>query len=147
MYQQGAVDIIQTNDDGDIDVQNGYFKMSGGILSAVYISLFGGNIDDAGGSDTGAEWWGNKSENVAARKYRSRTQYALRNTKQSTGNLSRIVDAAKLDLAWFITERVASAVSVSASIPTLNKIKFVVTITANGVETTFTFTENWKAEL
>lgn len=145
--QQGAVDIFQTLDGGEIAVEGGYIRMDGGITSAVYLSLFGGNLADPGASDASREWWGNKSEQEPARKYRSRTQYALLNTKQSSANIGRVVDAAKLDLAWMVSEKVASSVTVSASIPGLNRIKFNVTVEADGTETEITITANWKAEL
>ena len=50
--QQGDVKLIQTNDDGDINIINGVTEMSGGLETTVYLALFGGNEDDNGIGDT-----------------------------------------------------------------------------------------------
>lgn len=143
--QQGDVLLCQTNDDGEINVDNGIVEMSGGLETAAYLSLFGGNEDDDGRADNPATWWANLDEVDPARQYRSETQNLLQALPATTGNLRRIEDAAVRDLAWFTQANVASSVAVAASIPGLNKIKLTINIEAVGEESSFDFVENWKA--
>jgi phage gp46-like protein len=144
--QQGDVLLFQTDDEGDINVVDGLVEMSGGLETAAYLSLFGGNEDDTGidGNDNPLTYWGNLDETDPAFQYRSETQNLLQGIPATTGNLQRIEDAAKRDLAWFIEKKVASTVDVVASIPGLNRIKIVVNIDARGEESSFEFVQNWK---
>ncbi len=143
--QQGDVLLFQTDDDGEINVENGIVEMSGGLETAAYLSLFGGNEDDDGRDSNPNTWWGNLDEVDPVRQYRSETQNLLQSIPAIPGNLRRIEDAATRDLAWFIEKKVASTVSVEASIPGVNRVKITVKIEANGVESSFDFVENWKA--
>lgn len=143
--QQGDVLLFQTDDDGDITVENGLVEMSGGLETAAYLSLFGGNEDDDGRGANSLTWWGNLDEVDPVRQYRSETQNLLQALPATTGNLRRIEDAAGRDVAWFVEQRVASSVIVRATIPALNRIQITIDIEANGEEFSFVFTENWKA--
>jgi phage gp46-like protein len=78
---------------------------------------------------------------------RSETQHLLRSIPLSSNNLLRLKDAAQRDLLWFTTNGIASSVSVVVTVPTLNTVKFAIAIEANGEETSFEFTQNWKATL
>ena len=135
--QQGDVKLFQTVDDGDITVTNGLIEMSGGLETAAYLSLFGGDED-------GSNWWGNIDELDIAAQYHSETQELLRSIPSTSGNLIRIKDAVERDLAWFTDEKIASSISVVISIPALNRVKINVTIEAQGDESEFEFVENWK---
>lgn len=141
--QQGDVLLFQTNDDGDIDVTAGIVEMSGGLQTTAYLSLFGGNEDDAGGSDTSLTWWANLDEPQPEREYRSETQNILQALVALPGNLRRVEDAASRDLAWLVEQKVATSVSVAASMPGLNQIKLVINIDG---DLTVEFIENWKAK-
>ena len=143
--QQGDVLLCQTNDEGEINVVDGIVEMSGGLETAAYLSLFGGNEDDDGRDNSSSTWWANLDEVDPARQYRSETQNLLQALPATTGNLRRVEDAASRDLAWFTQNNVASSVSVSASIPGLNKLKLTINIEAVGEESSFEFVENWKA--
>ena len=143
--QQGDVKLFQTNDDGEITVTGGIVEMSGGLETMAYLCLFGGNEDDDGRDDNPFNWWGNLDENETANQYRSETQNLLQALPATTGNLRRIEDAANRDLAVFTEEKIASLVTVAVSIPGINRIKIIVDIEANGEESSFEFTENWKA--
>lgn len=143
--QQGDVSLFQTNDDGNITVDGGIVTMGGGLETSAYLSLFGGNEDDDGSQDNSFAWWANLDEVDPAREYRSETQNLLQALPATSGNLLRIEDAANRDLAWFITEKVASSVNVAAGIPGINKIKLTIDIEAQGEESRFEFVENWKA--
>lgn len=137
--QQGDVRLVQTNDDGDIDVVNGIVAMDGGLETSVYLAMFGGNEDDSTSS-----WWGNSGE-LEVNKYHSVTQELLQSLPATSCNLLRIEDAVNTDLAYLTSEKIASLVEVTITIPELNRINIKVVINADGIESEFNFTENWKA--
>lgn len=147
--QQGDVRIFQskTHDGGDINVVGGLVEMNGGLESAAYLSLFGGNEDDTGLVGASFTWWGNLIEDKPERQYRSKTQYLLQALPLTTHNLTRLEDAALSDLDWFLSGNIASSVEVEARLVGLNRISFLVSIRAEGLENTFEFTENWKLDL
>ena len=66
--QQGDVILYQSLNDGEIEIVDGIVTMDGGLQTAVYLSLFGGNIDDAAGFDKRLSWWGNCEEPDEAKK-------------------------------------------------------------------------------
>ena len=143
--QEGDVLLCQTNDDGEINIEFGIAQMTQGFETALYVSLFGGNIEDDGRPENLLTFWGNLVEVGPVNKYISRTQNLIEGLPITSGNLRRVEDAAKLDLAWLLEENIASSIEVVASIPGLNKIKISVTIEAIGEEQTFEFTENWES--
>lgn len=132
MQQQGDVKLFQTGDNGEIEVERGVVTMSGGLETAAYLSLFGG-----------ADWWANLSESQPARKYNSETEALLESIPTVSVNLRRVEQAATRDLQWFITEGVATSVTVNASIPALNKVKLEIQIDQEQIS----FIENWTANL
>mgnify|MGYP003668998803 CR=1 FL=1 len=140
--QQGDILLFQTNDDGDIDVTGGIVEMSGGLQTTAYLSLFGGNEDDAGGSDAALTWWANLDETQPSRTYRSETQNVLQALTATPGNLRRVEDAAARDLSWMVEQKVATKIAIVASMPGLNKIKLAIDIDG---DITVEFVENWKA--
>jgi phage gp46-like protein len=140
---QGDVLLFQRNDGGEIEVINGAVTLSGGLETAAYLCLFGGNEDDDGRIDNPLQYWGNYLENEEPKKYRSETQHLLRSIAAIPFNLRRIEEAAVRDLEPLIDAGAASEVSVAASIPGVNEVKIVVDIVANGLPETFTFYENW----
>jgi phage gp46-like protein len=138
------VRLYQTNDGGEIDVVAGQLVMADGLETAAYLSLFGGNQEDSGiEGDDGKQWWGNHSEPELAGQYRSETQNILASLPATSGNLRRIEDAASRDLQWF-TEDVADSVTVECSMPALNTVHILVTISIDGRVSEFAFTEPWK---
>ena len=143
--QQGDVQLFNAPDGGDIQVSGGIVSMDGGLETAAYLSLFGGNKNDDGSQDNSRTWWGNLSETGTVKQYRSETQNLLDRIPLISGNLIKVQLAAERDLAWFIDTKVASSVIVSATIPALNTIRIVVGIEAFGEQSQFTFTENWNS--
>lgn len=133
--------IGQSDDGGEINIAGGIVELTDDLRSAVYLSLFGGNEDDDG-LDRSAQWWGNLSETVLARRYRSRTENLLRALPPSSSNLLLLEDAVRADLAWLRDVGAATEVDAVASIPALNKLSLVVII--NG-DLTVTYLENWAA--
>lgn len=126
----------QTINNGDINLDAGVVEMSPGIETAAYLSMFGGS-----------EWWGNVEETQPERQYTARTQALIESLPPSSRNLLRIEEAAKADLAWFISDGVASSVDAVASMPVVSQLRLVVTIRAQGQEQDFEFTEKWKASV
>jgi len=118
----------QTPDGGDISVEAGLFLMSEGLETAAYLSLFGGNEQDPGDSDSTEEWWGNLSETEPARTYRSETQYLIRSLAAVPSNLRRIEQAAGRDLQWMLDAGVARSIAASASIPAVGRVALELTI-------------------
>lgn len=147
LQTDGDVLLYQTVDGGEINVTDGTVQMSGGLETAVYLSLFGGNEDDSGRPNDPRNWWGNADEPDPVRHYRSETQYLLKALPLVSSNLRRVEDAVKKDLSWMITEKAASSITVAATIPGLNKIQISVNVVAEGIETDFIFIENWKVEI
>lgn len=145
MSQQGDVLLFQTNDDGDVNIVNGVIDMTGGFETAAYMSLFGGNEDDDNRKDSSKAWWGNFNQVDPARREVSETQNLLRALPISSANLQRIEEAVNRDLQWFLDNNIASSIDVTVTLPALNTIGIEITIQANGEESTFKFTENWRA--
>lgn len=141
MKQEGDVLLYQTVDDGDINIRDGLIEMSGGLQTATYLSIFGGNQEDDGIGGNPLSWWGNLVESDPAKRYTSETQYLLAALPITSGNLLRIEDAVKRDLAWVIDTNVATSVNVSASILGLNTIKLNIDID----QERFEFVENWRS--
>jgi phage gp46-like protein len=143
MSQQGDVLLFQTTDGGDVIIENGMMEMTGSFETALYLSLYGGNEDDDGTPTN--NWWGNIDETEPSKEYHSNTQHIIDGLPASSANLRRLEDAMLVDLAWFEDEGIANEITSSARISTLHHVDLSATITAEGVETSFQFTDNWKA--
>lgn len=143
--QVSDVLLFHTADGGEIELINGQPTMSDGLATAAYLSLFGGNEQDSGlQGDDRKQWWGNLGETEQSRVYRSRTQRLLRAIPAIPANLRRVEDAANADLAWFMDE-VASAITVTASMPTLNRVVIAIAITVSSVVYELSFASKWSA--
>lgn len=144
--QQGDVYLFQTPDNGDIEVKDGIVTTVGGLATAVYLSILGGNEDDDGLQQNLLTWWGNVDETEQDRKYISETQNLLRGLPAVSRNLILVEEAVKRDLKWMLDNKVASNIDVFASIPEVGRISIDVDIIAEGNRETFNFTENWQAD-
>lgn len=119
--------LFQTVDDGEIEAVNGVITLSDLPGSAAFISLFGGNQD-------GSTWWGDAAMT-------SRTQQLLDELPPTSGNLLRLTDAMRRDLAWMTQAPYGWAVETAAFIPALNRV----TLTADINGTAYQFTQEWNA--
>lgn len=137
--------LFQTDDNGEIEIEGGLVTLTPGLDTSVYLSLFGGNWKDDGSQNNRQTWWGNLDESDPSKRYRSETQYLLGTIPAIPSNLRRIEDAAGRDLQWLLDESVASSVTVSASLIGLNRVKIEIVIRAEGDESQFNYTENWRA--
>lgn len=144
--QQGDVLLYEASDGGEINIAGGVAEMSGGLETAAYLSLFGGNEADDGTDGTAFGWWGNLGETLPERRYRSETQFAINTCLPVPANLIKLEDAAKRDLAWLVTVvtvDAATSVNVVASMPAVNRVTLRVDI---GADRVFEYTENWGAD-
>lgn len=141
--QQGDVLLYEKSDGGEINVTDGTVEMSGGLETAAYVSLFGGNEADDGSADSPYQWWGNLAETLPERQYRSETQHVINSCPPMPANLVKVEDAAKRDLAWFLTVGAATELEVSASMPGVNRVALRVNL---GADRVFEYTENWRAD-
>lgn len=125
--------LFQTNDGGDINIENGRVKTTAGLETAVYLSLFGGNDNDNGIGNNLKQWWGNINRPELDR-YRSQTQFILKSLPLISGNLARIQDAVNNDLSWLVETKIVLSVSVSLFIEAVNKLRIEIEIEVNSVE-------------
>lgn len=135
---QGDVLLFQTPDDGEMAIAGGEVEMGGGLRTAVYVSLFGGNEDDSGADKGPYSWWGNIDTELYIR---SETQYLLDTLHVTANNLKRIEAAVARDCAWLISSGVAQEVAARAIIPEYNAIK--ITLTVDGIA--YEYTHEWSA--
>lgn len=137
--------IYQTPNGGECDIRNGEPRLTEGLETAVFLSLFGGNeLDDGTDGTARLQWWGNLSESDSALRYRSETQALLRSLPIIPANLRRIEDAAGRDLAWLVGEY-AQSVSVSARMPALNTVAVQIAIEVDGRVQVFAFA--WRKQV
>lgn len=142
---KGDVLLISTDDGGEITIENGIVEMTGGFETAAFLSLFGGNPEDDGSPDNNQAWWGNLLDiDNPNRKMISRIQNILRGFPATPGNLNKITDAAKLDLAWFQTVGIADNIIITATIPAYQRVKLNIEIYKNKTEIAgLEFEQNW----
>lgn len=137
------VRLHHTRDGGEVEIVNGRATTDDGPATAVYLSLFGGNEEDAGTAATDrVQWWGNLTEDEPARHLRSETQHLLRALPATAANLRRVEDAASGDLAWMVDE-LGATVEVAARIPAVNHIEFSVDVELDGRTTKLRIEEPW----
>lgn len=117
--------LYQTPDDGEISIENGTVELQESPSSAAYISLFGGNVN-------GSAWWGDEGM-VSA------TQEFIDKYSPTSGNLRKLEDAVKSDLAWMRQEPYGWDVDASASMESVNRVNIVTTI--NG--TVYQYSQEW----
>ncbi len=130
-----------------MEIEDGLVTLTPGLDTSAYLSLFGGNWKDDGSQNNRQTWWGNLDEAEPSKRYRSETQYLLGTIPATSRTLPRVEDAATRDLHLLLDEAVASSLTVSASLIGLNRVKIEVIIRAEGDESQFNYTENWRASI
>lgn len=136
--------LYQGPNGGDLVFENGLVSMDESPFTAIYMSLFGGNLEDNGTTATESEqWWANFDEPDLTRHLRSRTQAILIGLPAISSNLIRVEEAAQQDLEW-LKQDLADDIHVTASIPARNTVKIVVEVKGrSGTAYNFTFDRNW----
>lgn len=108
---EGDIFLIETPDGGDIVLENGTIKPCKDFSTAVYLSLFGGNKDDAGAVKNRHTWWANTlKETPEDEKMVSRFQAVIAGLPLSVKNIRKAETAAALDLEWLKSEGAADEV-------------------------------------
>ena len=143
MINGGEVYLFNTADGGDINVVNGITETRAGLETAAYLSMFGGNAEDDASENKTKQFWGNLLETQPSKQYRSKTQYILSGLPATASNLLKLERAVNEDLKWMLETGVSSKIEVKASIPSLNRVEILVTITAKGAPSSFNFYLNW----
>lgn len=125
----GDVWIYDTLDGAEIEIRNGLVMADGGFRTAVYLSLFGGNSDDAGEVIDNKTWWGNCLEGISEdEKLVGRFQAFIKSAPLTSRNLPLAEEKARQDLQWLIDDGMADLVEVEISSPEKNKIQMDVKI-------------------
>lgn len=138
--------LTQGLDGGEITVTNGVVELDDSPFTAIYISLFGGNLDDSGDTDGDPlQYWGNYSETDPVRQLRSKTQYLLIGLPAIPANLIRIEEAVASDLEWLKSD-IADSIAISATLPARSTVRISVGILGrSGQEFHFEFRRPWSA--
>ena len=132
--------LFQTVEGGEVRCENGQMTLTGGLETAAYLSLFGGNVEDSGlAADVAKQWWANWSEPDRAAIYRSELQFLLATLPLIPANLQRFEEAATADLQW-LTQSAADSVAARAVMPGINTVRIDVAVVINGETTKFSIT-------
>jgi len=108
---QGDLLLIDTPDGGEVVIEDGLLKADPAFSTAVYLSLFGGNKEDAGKTKTNKTYWGNTLEGTAeAEKIVSRFQYIITAMPLCVKNIKAAEAAAIMDLQWIIDLGIADKI-------------------------------------
>lgn len=103
--------------------------MDSGIENAALLSLLGGNERDSGlQSDNTLQWWGNLTESNPNRVYRSELQNLIRDLPLTTGNMRRIDEAAKRDLAWLVDAGLVSGIGTRVTMPGIEHVRIEIAL-------------------
>lgn len=136
--------LFQGPDGGEIELKGGIVTLTESPFNPIYISLFGGNLDDSGATSSNSkQWWGNFGERDEARHIRSRTQHLLISLPAISSNLKVIEEAVQADLAWMVGP-IAKSFTVSASLPARRRCRIQVDgVDRDGSAFSFDVTQPW----
>jgi len=113
--QIGDTMVWQVNGRMEIECEGGYMTLTETVHSAVYLTLAGGNADDAvDEASAKKQWWGNEGE-PREEQYRSRFLHACASGQPLTSNsVVTLAQAATDDLeAAFVDTKLAKAVEIT----------------------------------
>ena len=123
----GDVLLFETPDGGDILLESGLVKPCKDFSTAVYLSLFGGNKDDAGTVENRCTWWANTlKETPESEKMISRFQAVIAGLPLSVKNIRKAETAAVFDLEWLKSDGVADEIIAAGK--TKGKNTFVLSV-------------------
>lgn len=130
--QDGDVLLFQTLNDGDISITDGIIKMTQGLETAVYLSLF-----------SPSDWFGNEAAETKDEELSSRTNDFIRSKPQSSKNYQLLVQAVEDDLKWLTQNNHADRVSASVSSDGLNRVMISIVIEQDSGSTNLTIPVEW----
>ena len=130
---EGDLLLYDSPDGGEIDVLDGLFMCDRAFDSAVYLSLFGGNRNDAGKVKSPKEWWGNMLGGTAdAEKMTSRFQAVITGLAMTTKNIALCENEAVRDLAWLKAESAVDEIIADGRGGAKNKFHLTIELKAAG---------------
>ena len=133
-----------TPNGGDFKLSNGRILLDESLSTAFYISLFGGNEEDNGDSETqDDEYWANKIARVPERSIRSKTQSALAGTEARSSNRAIIENAALDDLQWAVSGDYVENITATVTIPAPKMVRLKIDTRINGQNISFVFDSEW----
>jgi phage gp46-like protein len=144
---EGDLYLADTEDGGDIRVEEEFFVNDKTFNTAVYLSLFGGNKEDAGKIKNSRSWWGNMLSGTAENeKMVSRFQAVIAGKPMTAKNIQEAENAAELDLKWLKSEGAADGIKANGRAASGSRFLLDIKISAAG-ETVYdnTFALFWKA--
>jgi phage gp46-like protein len=110
---EGDALLYETVDGGELKIDDGIFVFDKQFLTAVYLSLFGGNKDDSGKIKNNKEWWGNMLNGIYENeKLKSRFQYIITGFPMTVKTIKEAETAALVDLEWFTKEKIADEINI-----------------------------------
>lgn len=136
---KGDVLLEDTPDGGNLVIEDGLIQDDRGFRTAVYLSLFGGNMDDPAIIESNQSWWGNQIGDKET-ELRSSFQNVICSLPLTTKNLQAAEDAAKKDLQWIIDKGIGDEITVSGSIENIKEANFEIKLFKDGenvLDTTF----------
>jgi len=133
---EGDIYLFNTNDGGNIIIENGEPLIDGGLDTSVYVSLF---------SDY--NWWGNEISSDS-QKLNSKIQSILDRTLTNQTRLDAI-EYAKEALQWLIDDNIAKEINVDAIISNVETMVIDIEIVQPDFETitNVRYEINWKNQL
>jgi phage gp46-like protein len=144
---EGDLLLMETEDGGEVQIENDLFVCDRSFNTAVYLSLFGGNKDDNGKVKNNKTWWGNTLPGIAEHeKFVSRFQAVISGLPMTTKNIQEAEAEANLDLKWIADEGIAEKITVSGRAVSRTGFALHIDIQAGGksiYENTFSLF--WKA--
>lgn len=134
--QEGDVLLFQTLNGGDISITDGIVKMTEGLETAVYLSLF-----------SPKDWFCNDAAETPVEKLSSQTEEVINNKPQSSKNYQLLVQAVNADLKWLIDNGNANNIDVAVSSDGLNRVSISVTIEQDSSSTNITLPVEWGSNV
>lgn len=128
MAQAGDVILFQTVDGGNIIVENGITQMTGGLETAVYLSLF-----------APADWHGNDTVDDNNERMQSQTEEIITGKPQTSKNYQLLDQAIQSDLKWLTADKIETSVSAAA----LNRVNINISITQDSNDLNLTIPVEW----
>ncbi|MCL2093826.1 MAG: hypothetical protein FWH12_06490 [Treponema sp.] len=144
---EGDLLLFDTVDGGDVAIADGFFISDRALDTAVYLSLFGGNKEDNGKVKNRKTWWGNTLRGVSEnQKLVSRFQAIIFGLPMTTKNILDAEEAARLDLEWLISEKLADEIVADGRAVSNKRFDLKIQITS-GEKIIFknTYAVPWKA--
>ena len=142
---EGDVLFLDSNDGGVLQIEDGVIACDKTFKTAVYLSLFGGNFEDDGVTDSGKAFWGNLIGEDKT-KMVSKFQNTICSLPMTSKNLKLAEDAACSDLQWLIDDGIADKVTASGKIKDLKTADFEINALKSGENIlSTTFGIEWEA--